>query len=441
MLPITLERETTPSYGRIADYLILRLPIAGKGSLAILDQALISGSNFLIGILLARWLVPAQYGAYATAYSIFLLVSLVYQALLLEPQSVFGPSEYIHRQRNYLGSLFWLHGVLASLIVLMLGVWAWVGYKTEWSPLLSGAFIGVIAATPFILLFWLVRGACYARLAPVRALEGAVPYCILVLLSLFVVYRNALMSPFVAFLLMAGGSFAASSFVLLRFQPSLVFPEQSVNLSTVSRQHWNYGRWALATSFVVWIPGNIYYAVLGRYSGLAEAGELRALLNLFVPLGHLLNALTKVLLPYAAGKHGLYGRAGALGRAFKTMFFFVCAAFAYWAMVIPFQRPILRLLYNGRFTNIAFLIPCLGLASILSFATLSAAISLRAMQEPSSVFIVYAVASTICLVVGVPLAMAFGLRGVVVGLNASSLGGLVTGIALVRAKAMAHSQA
>jgi hypothetical protein len=39
------------------------VPLATKGGLAVLDQGLISGSNFLVGILLARWLAPAEYGA------------------------------------------------------------------------------------------------------------------------------------------------------------------------------------------------------------------------------------------------------------------------------------------------------------------------------------------------------------------------------------------
>ena len=63
-----------------------------KGGLAILDQGLISGSNFLIGILLARWLVPAQYGAFSLAFSVFLFLSYVYQSLLSEPQACFQRS-------------------------------------------------------------------------------------------------------------------------------------------------------------------------------------------------------------------------------------------------------------------------------------------------------------------------------------------------------------
>jgi hypothetical protein len=40
-----------------------------KGGLAIVDYGLISGSNFLLGVLLARWLSPRDYGAYALSFS------------------------------------------------------------------------------------------------------------------------------------------------------------------------------------------------------------------------------------------------------------------------------------------------------------------------------------------------------------------------------------
>src|SRR6202030_792544 len=39
----------------------LRLWI-NKGGLALLDQGLISGSNFILSMLLARWLTPESYG-------------------------------------------------------------------------------------------------------------------------------------------------------------------------------------------------------------------------------------------------------------------------------------------------------------------------------------------------------------------------------------------
>jgi len=53
-----------------------------KGGLGILDQGLYSGANFVLGILLARWFSPEEYGAFSAAYSIFLLFSVAQVALI-----------------------------------------------------------------------------------------------------------------------------------------------------------------------------------------------------------------------------------------------------------------------------------------------------------------------------------------------------------------------
>src|SRR5437762_1863039 len=47
---------------------------AGRLFLAVVDQGLISGANFAVGILLARWMMPAEDGAYALAVSVFVRV-------------------------------------------------------------------------------------------------------------------------------------------------------------------------------------------------------------------------------------------------------------------------------------------------------------------------------------------------------------------------------
>ena len=91
-----------------------------KGTLAVLDQGLISGSNFLISILLARWMGAAQYGAYALAFSIFLLFLVSYQALVLEPMCVFGPAQYRECEPEYFGTLLRMHVVFTAVTVAIM---------------------------------------------------------------------------------------------------------------------------------------------------------------------------------------------------------------------------------------------------------------------------------------------------------------------------------
>src|SRR4029079_18767744 len=99
-------------------------PWFAKAFFAIVDQGLISGSNFALGILLARWLGAEEYGAYAMAFAISVLLSWVYQSLLLEPMSVFGPSAYRDKLRGYTGTLIWIHVAIAFATFLLLGAGA-----------------------------------------------------------------------------------------------------------------------------------------------------------------------------------------------------------------------------------------------------------------------------------------------------------------------------
>jgi len=70
------------------------LPWVKKSGFAILDQALFSGANFLVNILLARWLPPEDYGAFAVALSIYYLLLNLHTAVLTEPMMVFGAGKY-----------------------------------------------------------------------------------------------------------------------------------------------------------------------------------------------------------------------------------------------------------------------------------------------------------------------------------------------------------
>ena len=67
---------------------------ARMGGLAVLDQGLFSGANFLVNILLARWLAPDEYGAFAVALSVFYLLAGLHTAVVSEPIMVPGTGKY-----------------------------------------------------------------------------------------------------------------------------------------------------------------------------------------------------------------------------------------------------------------------------------------------------------------------------------------------------------
>ena len=407
-----------------------------KGGLAILDQALISGSNFLIGILLGRWLMPTQFGAFSLAFSVFILLSYVYQSLLSEPQGVFGGSTYRQCLRGYLKALLGIQAVLTVFGLVLLGGSAAVVYAMGKADGLAGALAGVAIASPCILFFWLMRRSYYMNLAPARAAIGAFIYCTLVTGGLLAAYRWGLVSPFSAYLLMAVGALGTGFFLLSQVNKAL--PADTVKAPTAAQawhKHWEYGRWALLVSLVSWLTYYMYYPLVSAFSGMAAAGQLRALMILSQPMEQGFMALSILFLPYAARVCREKGVASSGPLVRRITLLFVAGAVVYWALLIPFKGFVFRVVYRGKYTEVAHLIPYVAVGATLWAAAFGPAILLRAIESPDSIFYARAVSAVLSLVVGIPATRAFGLWGVVVSLIVANLAALLISIYILHRKA------
>jgi O-antigen/teichoic acid export membrane protein len=389
------------------------IPWVTKGGLAILDYGLFSGSNFLLGVLLARWMAPEQYGAYALAFSIFILVTFLYQALVLEPLSVFSGTAYPNNLRGYLQSNVWLHWGLSVVICLLLGGTA-VAARVWWhSPISAMAFAGMTIATPFILIHALGRRSFYLKLSPGPAAFGSAFYCAFVVGGSFVIFKLGKLTAFTAFLAMGLAALVGGLIMLFQLHAKLEPAAAKVTLRTTWGKHWEYGKWALATCVVGWIPTYVYIPLVSKFNGLAVAGELRALMNLGGPVLQTYAALSMLFLPLAARVQSTQGRRGASGLTVKLTALFVAGAIAYWAVLIPFKRPLFQLLYAGKYLDASALLPLFAAETVVWSAALGPAILLRAMESPRSLFFANGAASVVALVFGIPATRYFGLRGVI----------------------------
>jgi O-antigen/teichoic acid export membrane protein len=404
---------------------------SSKGFLALLDQGLISGANFIMAILLARQLLPAQYGGYALAFEVFLFLSVVYGALVLEPLSVFGASVYRSSPREYLGILLRAHGVMAAGIFVLLGISAWIIGRISATKDLPSALFGVAIAAPCVLLFWLARRGYYVKLSPRQAVLGAAVYFVVVLGGLLIVYHYGRLSPLVAFLLMAAGGAATAPIMLVRLKPSLRLGDAVGRASEVLRRHWGYGRWALGSALAIWFSGAIFYPLVSVFHGLGDAGALKALMNFSSPVGQVFAAMSLLSLPYAAGLHHDEGSDGSHRLVWRLTAIYAGGTALYWMVIIFLRQPIVDHLYAGKYLGITNLIPWVGLGSVLRISATAQAVTLRAMHSPALVFVAYAAASGVAVLVGIPCTWAFGLRGAVFTLVLSSAVALTVALAMV----------
>ncbi|MFA5360225.1 MAG: hypothetical protein WC349_04695 [Patescibacteria group bacterium] len=387
-----------------------------KGSIAILDQVLFNGVHFLIAVLLARWLEPVEYGIFAVAYSIFLLFASFHMALLIEPMLIFGAGKYQGIFKGYLNALIFGNfrvTLFGSLILFLVGLPVGLFYSKN----LQFALFGLAIALPFILLLWLLRRSFYVRLEPGWPVIGGAIYVILLLLASFLLKISHLLSPATYFLGMGLCSLLVSLFFIYIIRPQR-FKLNKYEFLDMKNAHFHYGKWALGTNILAWGVNNIYFIILPFWAGFEGVAGLRALMNLSTPFIQVNSALTFLFIPLISKKKT--GESYKIAKVVIVLLvLFSIVGLAYLLGLIIFEKIIMVYLYNNKYTEYSYLIPFIGLLSLLGGISLVLEITLRSLNNPEKVFWSYLVAMMVVLFGGIFFAKTFGVRGVLFNYNLS----------------------
>jgi O-antigen/teichoic acid export membrane protein len=375
---------------------------------AIADQGLFALANFLTNVLLARWMPEAAYGVYTQVYLVFLLIGTAHTAVMTEPMLVFGAGRYREELPGYLAALLRGHWLLTGVASAITAAAA-ATLLARGHQMLGLTALALALAGPFILLQWLGRRACYISPGPRLAALAGAGYLVLSLGGAYGLYRARLLSPELAIGTMGVASLVSAGWILARLGVTGRSRGATPDRRDIAARHWSYGRWALASGALSWVPGSIYYlAFPATARGLADTATLRALMNLTLPATHVYAALATVLIPRLVP---LVATADFLRTVRATLLRYVLAAVLYYLAIGAAGAGIVRLLYQERYLQSSGLLWVLGAvpAGVAVSTVLGAA--LRAESHPDRVFWAYGWASAAAVVVGVPLTMRFGLQG------------------------------
>ncbi len=403
----------SPSHGR-------RLVWVGKGALALMDQGLLSGSTFLISILLARWLSRNEYGAYALGFSIFLLLAGFYNAFFLEPMSVFGPQSYSRCLTAYIKSLFGLHFVLAFFLSMLTGAGVILLRLIKADQALASATWGVSIAVPCVLFYWLCRRAVYLKLAPGLAVASSATYCLALVILLLGFKRLGWLSPFTGFLIQSLAAIPAAGMLLASLK-SGGNRRPGPSDFDILRQHWRYGRWVAGTTVVHWLSGDAYYVIVGALLPMQALGAFRALRNFASPFNQFLTAITLLVLPWAASRFAEEGGMGLLRRTRQLTWLFGGGALLYFIAIWLFGNRVMSFVYAGRYNEFSRLLALATAPLLLTAVSVGSEVAVQAMQAPSEVFLAYAVSGALTILAGIAFTYYWGLAGGLVGILISSV--------------------
>lgn len=201
------------------------------------DQGIASSTNFVLNILLARWLLVNEYGAYSVCWSILLVLAAFHNALILEPMTVVGPAEFQDKLPAYLRRNYRLNWIVSLALA---GV-ALIASFLYHDPLVRTALRILTICIPGYFVLLTVRRRQYVVNQPSTAVLISVIYSLLVF-------------SFIAGLRYFGklnASFGVAAFgmawfavLFIRSRPG----DEIVHWKRVTREHWRYGRWIFASA-------------------------------------------------------------------------------------------------------------------------------------------------------------------------------------------------
>jgi O-antigen/teichoic acid export membrane protein len=435
-MPSVTPTSIAPSLEVSQTHAVLWRAWVGKGALTLLDQAIVSGSSFVVSILLARTLSVVEYGAYAIAMSVFLFTSNFQNALLLEPMGVFGSSTYRSKQHPYLVAVTRINFCLCAGISVLLAVVVLLYRFATHNTVVSSTLLASLLYTVPVSFFWLWRRAAYFQFTPGIAVRGSCIYAAIIFLGLYFFKHKHWLSPSSAFLVQGVAAAIASAVLVRSVMPDSQAGDSILSESAVLGGHWEYGKWVIATSLGYWLTTSACYVFVGLFLPLQRVAELKVLQNLSMPVNQSLAAQTNLLLPIASARFSDYGLAAL--RKITNMFtiVFTTSALAYLLFLILFGRRLMVLIYPASYVHLSYLLPLSAIPVVLIAGAQGTAIEFWARRLPREVFWGYSISGAVSLPLGILLTKYAGLTGALIALSGSAA--VFLGVVLYKSRRTQH---
>ncbi len=351
-----------------------------KSGWSVTDQALFAGSNFLVNVLLARWLTEADYGSFAFCFSLFLYLGAIHTGLLTEPMLVFGPGRFKDKFASYTKLLRKKHFLLTAFLSAILLGGAALFLSGEHASF-AIVIVALAVSSPFMLFVWLNRRSCYVIFEPRYAVAGGLLYLLSILMGLYALLKLELLSSISA-LLLIGFAGLIASLVIIRLLKR-IDDGDSIDPELVVREHWKYGRWSVSTGILQMTPGQLSLLVLPVWAGIEASAELKALSNLLMPIMHAYVALTVLMVPAFVKA---YERGKLKPLVWKLVLIISLLTGIYAIGLVLFGEAGMDFLYKGKYTHLAVFLPLAALIPIASSAVAVLSAAIKATERPDLVF-------------------------------------------------------
>lgn len=219
------------------------------------DQAVVSGSSFLCGVIVARFTSKEQFGLYGLGMTLVMIAAELQSAIVSTPQTVFGPKYNGERNRQFQGSMLVKLLLLATVNAALLSIGS-LNAKLLGKPDLSHVMAALAVGVTAMHLWTFSRVAFFAHLRPGGALLVDTISCLCQLAALWYLKQNNMLSAWTAWGVISLMALAPSLGFLVYWKPKMHF--SFAGAKEDFRITWHQTRWILASS-ILWVGGMHLY--------------------------------------------------------------------------------------------------------------------------------------------------------------------------------------
>lgn len=376
-----------------------------SSSLAILDQAIFSGSNFLITLYLAQQLNPTSFGYFSSVTIITFLLLSISNALVIQPFQV--TFSKIENKKQYVTFLHYFQFILLVICFFVIyGASKFMGNSNPSDLSISSLILFTIGylVQDFYRKLFLGIG----ELVELVAIDSL--FVLLVVVGFGVYHHSINLNYSLAIIGIANIiSVCIGVYFIIR---NYEFPILYINWLKL---HSNQGKWLVSVSCLQWGSSNLFVLLSGAYLGVEALGALRLVQSIYGVINIVLQTVENYFIPKVAH---LYNH--SITEAKKYLFHLTAIGFSVFgallSLLFMYSKNIMLFIGGVNYINYHFVIKMMALLYVFIFLSYPLRIVVRVLILNKIFFSGYVISFISSLITFHFLLQNYGLYGAIIGL-------------------------
>jgi len=402
-------------------------PLFTKG-LVFADQAMVSGSNFILGILLVRWMGLEEYGVFALLWMGVLFALGINHAFVSKPLLSIAPQLEANKKQAYFKGLHTIQ-IFVSVLFLLTGIGLYFFAELFFEKNIT-ALIPLTSGIIFCqLLHDYYRKINFVKNEIVRAvvLDGVLYLGQLVAVGVLIFLEKIALREVLTCILVAN----LLSVIIGSWHIGINLTNTNYIKKLLIR-HFHFSKWLLGTSVLQWLSGNYFIIVGASILGTAAIGAIRMVQNI-MGLCHVMFLAMENIVPIEAARQYHLDGEIALRKYLISITWKLGLGFSFILAGVAFFAPqILNLLYGPESIQHAYIVLAYVVLYVFVFLGHPLRFFMRTVEKTQSIFVAYILGTLFSLLSANFLLDEYGMNGLLFGLIFTQVLAIATYLVFVK---------